>query len=186
MGAPAKSLLVKDVMTRDVVVFSPQNTLDFALKAFAKKGVSGAPVVSGERLVGMVTEYDVIKVMDIHAAKSKLASIPHFLAIMAGTKNEEASERLRRSAKDAGSMMIEDFMTKDPVSVGKDTTMLDAARLIDVHKVNRLPVTEKGKLLGIITRSDIIRAVAGMDAQLSAGANAQSKKGKPKRAKKAK
>jgi CBS domain-containing protein len=158
---------VKDVMTRDVVIFTPRNTLDFALKAFAKKCISGAPVVSGEKLVGMVTEYDIIKVIDIHATKSGIASVPHFLAVLATSKSKDRSAELRKKMKSAADMKIEDFMTREPISISKDADIMEAARLIDVHKVNRLPVTEKGKLLGIVTRSDIIRAVSMFDAKLA-------------------
>ena len=157
-------MFVRDVMTRDVVIFNPKNTLDFALKTFARKGVSGAPVVSGDRLVGMITEYDIIRVLDIYAARSKLASVPHFLAVLAGAKSKDMSDELRRKAKLAGEMKIEDFMTREPITVNKDADVTEAARLIDVHKVNRLPVAEKGRLLGIVTRSDIIRAIASLGA----------------------
>lgn len=166
-------MLVKDAMTRDVMVLTPRDTLDFALKAFARRGVSGAPVVSGDKLVGMITEYDIIKAVDIHATKSKLASVPHMLAVLAGAKTRDRSEELRRSVRAASDMKIGDFMTREPISISKDADILDAARLIDIHKVNRLPVSEKGRLIGIVTRSDIIRAVANLEASLLAGARAK-------------
>jgi CBS domain-containing protein len=168
-------MFVRDAMNRDVVVFSPKDTLDFALKTFARKGVSGAPVVSADKLVGMISEYDIIKAVDIHATKSKLASVPHLLAVIAGAKNKDRSDELRKSVRAASDMKIGEFMTRDPISISKDADILEAARLIDVHKVNRLPVTEKGKLLGIVTRSDIIRAVARMEDELLA-AQVKSKK----------
>jgi CBS domain-containing protein len=172
-------MLVKDAMTRDVMVLTPKDSMDFALKSFAKRGVSGAPVVTGEKLVGMITEYDIIKAVDIHATKSKLASVPHFLAVLANAKNRDRSDELRRSVKAASDMKIGEFMTREPISISKDADILDAARLIDVHKINRLPVTEKGKLIGIVTRSDIIRAVAKMDADITAAAaGAKGKKAK--------
>lgn len=162
-------MLVKDVMTRDVMIFTVKDTLKFALNAFAKKGVSGAPVVSGDKLVGMITEYDIIRVLDIHAPKVGLASVPHLLAVLASAKNKDRSEELRRKVRAAADMKIGEFMTRKPISVSRDTDIMEAARLIDMHKVNRLPVAEKGKLVGIVTRSDIIRAVAKIEATLVYG-----------------
>lgn len=178
-------MLVKDAMRRDVVVFSPKDTLDFALKSFAKKGVSGAPVVSGDKLVGMISEYDIIKAVDIHATKSRLASVPHVLAIIAGAKSRDRSDELRRSVRASSDMKIGDFMTRDPVSISKDADILDAARLIDVHKINRLPVTEKGRLLGIVARSDIISAVARMEEEILAAGGTKPKKQEARKTKKA-
>jgi len=67
-------------------------------------------------------------------------------------------------------------MTREPVIISKDADIMEAARLIDTYKVNRLPVVENGKVVGIVTRNDVIKAVARLEDKLCS----PSRKPKPK------
>ena len=154
---------VKDIMARDLVILRPEDTLHKALKTFTEKGISGAPVVKNGKLVGLVTELDIIKVIDIYTPKIHFTSMPHFFLVLAGLKSRRKATELKKKVMAASKLRLDDFMTKDPVVTGEDDDIMEAARLIDVYKVNRVPVVKNGKVVGVVTRNDLIRAVAKLD-----------------------
>lgn len=157
---------VKDIMEKNVITFRPDDTLHKALIIFTEKGISGAPVVKEGKVIGLITELDIIKVLDIYTPKIHFTSMPHFFLVLAGLKSKSKATELKKKIMAASKLRIDDFMTKDPVMVDKDDGIMEAARLIDTYKVNRIPVSHKGKVIGIVTRNDIIKAVAKMDSML--------------------
>jgi CBS domain-containing protein len=157
---------VKDLMAKDLVTLRPGDTLHKALEVFTKNNISGAPVVKDGKLVGLVTELDIIKVIDIYTPKIHFTSMPHFFLVLAGLKSKKKTTELKKKIMAASKLKLEDFMTKEPVVAGEDDDIMEAARLIDVYKVNRVPVVKDGKVLGVVTRNDILRAVAKLDESL--------------------
>ena len=157
---------VKDIMTKDVITFKPDDTLHKALMVFTKRRISGAPVVEDDKLMGLVTELDIIKVLDIYMPKIHFTSVPHFFLVLAGLKSKSKTTELNKKIMAASRLRVDSFMTKQPVIIGKDADMMEAARLIDTYKVNRIPVIDEDKLVGILTRNDIINAVARLDVDL--------------------
>ncbi len=158
---------VRDIMTRKVITFKPDDTLHRALDTFTKNNISGAPVLKEGKLVGLITELDIIKVIDIYTPKVHFTSMPHFFLVLAGLKSRNKAAELKKKIIAASKLMIEDFMTRDPVIIGPDADIMEAARIIDTYKVNRIPIVEKGKLQGIVTRNDIIKAVARLEFNIS-------------------
>ncbi|MBN2330338.1 MAG: CBS domain-containing protein [Candidatus Aenigmarchaeota archaeon] len=157
---------VKEIMTKEVITFKPDDTLHRALMVFTKRGISGAPVVDGEKLLGLVTELDIIKVLDIYMPRIHFTSVPHFFLVLAGLKSKSKTTELKKKIIAASKLRVDSFMTKQPVIIDKNADIMEAARLIDTYKVNRIPVMEEGKLVGILTRNDIIKAVARLDLDL--------------------
>ena len=157
---------VKDLMTRDVITFQPDATLHMALETFTNMNISGAPVVKNGKIIGLVTELDIIKVLDIYMPKIHFTSMPHFFLVLAGLKSRSKTAELKKKVMAASKISVEDFMTQQPVVIDKEADVMEAARLIDTYKVNRLPVVEHGKVVGILTRNDIIKAVARLDGEL--------------------
>ncbi|UCD02847.1 MAG: CBS domain-containing protein [Candidatus Aenigmatarchaeota archaeon] len=158
---------VKDVMSTKLITFKPEDTLHEALQVFTSKGISGAPVVKDGKLAGLITELDVIKVIDIYTPKVHFTSMPHFFLVLAGLKSRKKATELKKKIMAASKLQIQDFMTQDPVTIEEDVDIMEAARIIDTYKVNRIPVVEKGKVRGIVTRNDIIKAVARLDTMLT-------------------
>lgn len=157
---------VKDIMTKDVITFKPDDTLHKALMVFTKSRISGAPVVENGKMVGLITELDIIKVLDIYMPRIHFTSVPHFFLVLAGLKSKSKTTELKKKIKAASKLSVDSFMTKQPVIIGKDADIMEAARLIDTYKVNRIPVIEDEKVVGIVTRNDIIGAVARLDVDL--------------------
>ncbi len=157
---------VKDIMTKNLIKFKPGQTLHDALEAFTNKNISGAPVVKDGKLLGLITELDVIKVIDIYTPKVHFTSMPHFFLVLAGLKSRKKATELKKKIVAASKLKIEDFMTAEPVTIEEGADIMEAARIIDTYKVNRIPVMHGDKLCGIITRNDIIKSVAKLELSL--------------------
>jgi CBS domain-containing protein len=115
--------------------------------------VSGLPVVNADgRMLGVVTEADIIV---------KAASRPETLGVVGEIFRSPAVDDRHLAARTAG-----EAMTSSAVDVGPDLSVAEAARLMVEHRVNRLPVVEDGKLVGIISRADVVRAFTRSDADI--------------------
>lgn len=147
---------VLDFMNKDVIYFKPDDTIFDAAKVFSEKNISGAPVVENEKVVGVVSESDIVNFMSMKFGKkpSVLPSISLiiFSFIKEQTKFKDEIERISKTK-------IKDIMSKEIVCAHPEMNLLDAASLMKKKDVNRLPVIDKGKLVGIIARADLIRAL---------------------------
>ena len=153
-------------MTKSVITFRPDDTLHQALETFTQKKISGAPVVDKGKLVGIITEVDIVKVLDIYTPKVHFTSMPQFFLVLAGLKSRKKETELKKEIMAASKLKISDFMTANPVIIGKNDDIMEVAKRLETYNVNRLPVVEKGRLIGIVTRNDLIRAVAKLDGDL--------------------
>lgn len=151
-------MLVKDVMTKKVVCLRPKESLASALTKLAKYKISGAPVVEKNRVVGILSESDVLKTIDVYTPSIRLDSESLFALVLAAIKSKNEFEAIRKTLT-TGNILVENIMKKNVVSIEHNKTVLDAARMMNKYGINRLVVTASGKPLGIIARADIIRAL---------------------------
>jgi CBS domain-containing protein len=129
---------VKDAMVRDVLTVSPEDSLDVVIEFFSSKRISGAPVVKEGRIVGILSQSDVLKelgldnLIDLKVSEEKL--------------------------KEMKTLKVSGVMAKNIYSVKEEDDVAVAAELMNDKDINRLPVTDhKGKLVGILTRGDVLR-----------------------------
>lgn len=119
-------------------------------------GLPGVPVVDDEgRCVGIVTEADLVlpdDQGDLH--------LPHYINLFGGTVFVEPLGRYEQRLRKAFASTAEDMMTRDPSTVGPDVSAKEAALLIHETGHNRLPVVEDGRLVGVVTRLDVLGALA--------------------------
>jgi len=158
---------VKDFMSRRVLYLKPNDTIFKAAKAFCRRNISGAPVVSSaqsKRVIGVVSESDIVKFMGTKICNTQSLAgdftyqslsliLLHF--VRTGKDHLGFKKELGRISK----TKIKDVMSKRVISVSPDESVLDAAERMDANDVNRLPVVKNGKLVGIIARADLLKAL---------------------------
>jgi CBS domain-containing protein len=146
-------LKVRDVMTPGVITVGPSMPLHDVARAMAEHGISGAPVVdpAGE-LIGVISEGDFLLKERGRAARPKGA-----LDRLFGRRADMADDR-RLTAQTAGQAM-----SAPPVTIDDDRAVREAAALMIDRAINRLPVLSAGRLVGIVTRADLVRAYLRRD-----------------------
>ena len=141
-----------DVMHTKLVTILPGDTVEHAARLMLKHGISGLPVVEDDgRVVGMVTEGDLL-----HRVENDTQRHRSLLSEMFSSSERLAGEFVKSTGR-----QVKDVMTRGPVSVGEEALLGDIADLFDLHKIKRVPVLRDGKLVGIVTRSDLLRALVG-------------------------
>lgn len=149
-------MLVKDIMVKDVVVLHPEDTIAEATTKFAENKVSGCPVVDDHgALVGMLSEADILGHLKTQYKKLKMRYPPE---IMFGISfQEEMKEReIGLAFHEIGSMKVKELMRRDVVATTTNDTVERVVRLMVRRKINRVPIIKDGKLVGIVTRGDVI------------------------------
>ena len=153
---------VSDIMTKDVVACKPSDRIEDVVKLMSEKNISGIPVVEGKKLVGMVTEADILRILAA-PPESNTLWLPSPLEIILEIPFKELVQlrRLQKEYKDVGENAVETIMNRHVISVAPDTDIEDAAAVMVKNNINRLAVVEKDTLAGIIARDDIIRGLSG-------------------------
>ncbi|MFH1420858.1 MAG: CBS domain-containing protein [Candidatus Aenigmatarchaeota archaeon] len=154
---------ISEIMSKNVVVLKPNNTMKHTLALFKKHRMSGFPVVnSKKRLVGVVSETDIVNIIDVYhgVQKSESSLMPILISIMQGG---EKFENVKANMKKILKMCVNEFMKKRVVSVDINEDAYVAVRLMNKKNINRLPVVKNGRLAGIVTRTDIINALIGLE-----------------------
>jgi CBS domain-containing protein len=139
-----------DIMTRDVVAVGPDSSVEQAIHLMTTRHISGVPVVGqGGQLVGILTEGDLLRRVETGTAGKQAGWLANFL--MPG--REAASYVLTHGRR------VADVMTADVVTVSEDTPLEELVDTMVRHRVRRLPVVRDGRLLGIVSRADLVRQV---------------------------
>jgi len=152
MAAPT----VADIMEPDAPSIAPETGVEDVVSRFRAEDVPALPVVNdGGRLVGIITERDLViadEEGDLH--------IPHYIELFGGLIFLESLRGFERRLRKAAAATAADLMTDDPVTIGPDASVHEAARIIAERDHNRLPVVEHGRYLGMVTRADVLVALS--------------------------
>ena len=147
---------ISEIMDSSPVTVASDASVEDVVAALREHQLPGMPVVDADgRLVGIVTEADLVlpdDEGDLH--------IPHYVNLFGGTVFLESLHRFEDRLRKAFAASAEDMMTRDPDTVGPDTSVREAARLLHETGHNRLPVVEDGRLVGVVTRLDVLGALA--------------------------
>jgi CBS domain-containing protein len=144
-----REFTVGEIMQTDWPTLGPEGTVEEAIKLFVEERISGAPVVEGGRLLGIVTEGDLI----FQDAEVKA---PGFLDILGGMVPLGNTEEYRREALKSAGVTVGEIMTTDPTTVAREATLVEAATTMAEKRRKILPVVEGERLVGVITRMDIL------------------------------
>ena len=146
---------VRDIMDTDVPIVTVVDSVEKVLRVLRDNELPGVPVINeGGRCVGIITEEDLVlsdENDDLH--------LPHYFQVFGGVVFLESVSHWEERVRKAFAATAEDMMTPDPVTIGPDATVRQAAHLIASKKHNRLPVVEHGRLVGVVTRVDVLDAL---------------------------
>lgn len=148
-------LKVKDIMTTDVVTVTKETTVLELAGLFANRHLSSLPVLdqNGE-LIGIVTETDLVE-------QDKNLHIPTVISIFDWVIYLESDKKFEKELKKMTGRVVGDIYSSELLTVLPDTSIADVADLLSSRKINALPVVEGKRLVGIVSRIDLIRSMAG-------------------------
>lgn len=140
---------VEEIMTRDVIAVAPETTIRRAAELLIDHGISGLPVVDEQgAVVGILSEGDLI-------VRQRPRPRPSVWRLFF-----QDGERLAREYQKATGTMVAEVMTTTVISIAPDASLETAAALLDQHKIGRIPVMDDGRLVGIVSRGDLVKALA--------------------------
>ena len=136
-------------MTRLFVALKPTDSIQYAAQRLARNHISGAPVIEHGKVVGVISESDIIRA----AYRPKRGLVTNFLEAVANSGHEDASQRLRAA-------LVSSAMSAPAITARAEMTIQEAAALTQRHSVKRLPVVDDdGYLIGVISRADLVRSI---------------------------
>jgi len=140
-----------EIMTSPVITITPATSIAGAARLMLQHRISGLPVVNPKgEVVGIITEADLLR-------RAETGSVPHhpmWLELLLGPG------RLAKEYTEAHARKVGDAMTADVVSVPSHAELRDVVRLMSKRRIKRLPVIDDGRLVGIVSRANLVRALA--------------------------
>ena len=140
-----------DIMTKDVVFVRPETSVREIAELLLSKRISGVPVVSAEgRVVGVVSEGDLMRRLEDDDGSGRSWWLARLAS--AGNGPEDYVKAHGRHARDV--------MTRNVVEVGADAPVSEIARILERRRIKRVPVTDNGRLVGIVSRANLLHGLA--------------------------
>ena len=149
-----RNTLVSQVMTTDVLTFRPEDTVETAARALSERRLGGAPVVDDDgRLLGLLEDDDLI-------VQDSRLHFPTVISVLGGYLQLPSSvSRFESDLRKAVGATVADVMDTGPPTCAEDDTLETVATVMHDRGVSRLPVIRDGRVVGIVSRGDIVRAI---------------------------
>jgi CBS domain-containing protein len=145
-----------DIMTANVVTVDPETSVQEVASLLSERGISGVPVVDKDRrLVGMISEGDLMRRVETGTQLRR-----SWWLEMLSTNTELASDYVKTRGRRARHVM-----TREVVSVAEAASLAEIADLLERHRIKRVPVVRDGVLVGIVSRANLVRALASGGSQ---------------------
>ncbi len=145
-------LNAKDIMSTQVITFTPDTEIVAAARVLLEKRINGAPVVEGDRLVGILSQTDLV-------AQQKSLTMPTLFTLLDGFIPLRSYDKLDEEMRKISAMTVGEAMTAKPVTVRPETSITDIAQIMVEKKIHTLPVVEGDKLVGVIGKEDVLRTL---------------------------
>jgi len=143
----------QDIMSTEIITISPEADISEAVKILLDKGVNGLPVVdSTGQLVGILCQSDLVRMQ-------KSLPIPSLFTLLDGFVPMSSSALLEAEVRRIAASKVSDAMSAKVVTIGPDMTIDEIAALMVDKKFHTLPVTNKGQLLGVVGKKDVIKTL---------------------------
>ncbi len=147
-------ITAKDIMTRDVITVKPEISIEELAKLLVRHNISGAPVVDNDgNLVGIVTENDLI-------SRNKRLHIPTVVSFLDAVVYLESPKKFEEEVRRMAATKVGDICIRKVITVPEEASLADIATVMSEKKVHLLPVVRSGKIVGIIGKRDVVKAVA--------------------------
>ena len=152
---------VAEIMDPDPVTVTVDTSIEELVRLLKEHQLQGVPVVNdGGRCVGMVTEEDLV----LSDAEGDL-HLPHYIELFGGViwldfHHLNPLKRFEDRLRKAVAARVEEMMTPDPITIEATASVHEAGRMIAEQGHNRLPVVEHGRLVGLVTRVDVLQALS--------------------------
>lgn len=145
---------VADLMTREPILARSKMSVKEAIKILADRRISGLPVVDeNDLLIGIISETDLMW-------QETGATPPAYIMVLDSVIYLENPSRYEQELHKALGQTVGEVMSRDPVSIAPEKSIQEAAKLLHERNIHRLPVLDPaGKVIGILTRGDIVRAM---------------------------
>jgi CBS domain-containing protein len=151
------ALTVRDIMDGDPVSVTVADSVETVLHVMREHDLTGVPVTNeGGRCVGIITDADLVL-----SEEGEDFHLPHYFQLMGGIVFLESWTHFEERARKAFACTAEDMMTPDPITIEPTASVREAAHLIAGRKHNRIPVIEHGRLVGVVTRVDVLEGLTG-------------------------
>ncbi len=143
---------VKDIMTTNPITVTPETEILQATKIILEKDINGLPVLDGEKLVGIICQSDLI-------AQQKKFPIPSLFTLLDGIFPLTSMKHIEKETKKIAATTVAQAMTANPLTIEPEMIIEEVATIMVNKKFHTLPVVEKGKLIGIIGKKDILETL---------------------------
>lgn len=144
-----------DVMTTEVITVAPDTSVQDLARLMSERGISGVPVVEDGRLVGIVSEGDLLHRTETGAERRLARRRRRWFDPLPSEEETAARDYIKSHGRKVG-----EIMTRDVASVDEKTDLAEVAMLMETKRVKRMPVLRGGRLVGIISRANLVRALA--------------------------
>jgi CBS domain-containing protein len=156
-----------DVMTTNVITVGPDTSVQEVAKILSERNISGVPVVDAEnRLVGIVSEGDLLHRVETGTERRPDRRSGRRRSWWLDTVGSD--EELARHYVKSHGRTAKDVMTSEVIWVSDATELADIANLLETKRIKRVPLVRDGKLVGIVSRANLVRALAAAGSRLSA------------------
>ena len=146
-------LKTKDIMTTELITVAPETEIVHATKLLLDNRINGVPVTDETgKLVGILCQSDLV-------AQQKKFPVPSFFTFLDGLIPLSSMKQLEKEVQKIAAITVAQAMTPNPITVRPDTGIEEVAALMVDNNFHTIPVVEKGKLVGIVGKEDILRTI---------------------------
>ncbi|HWQ20707.1 MAG TPA: CBS domain-containing protein [Methanotrichaceae archaeon] len=151
---------VRDVMNAKPITVQAKDSVTVAAKRMKENKISGMPVMDSDHLEGVISESDLLRLLSVE--EDGQLWLPSPLEVFeVPIRDFLRWEKLQRGPENLAKIKVSEVMSKNIQAVNPEDSVEDAAQIMTKHRINRLPVLENDRLVGIVTRGDIIAGLGG-------------------------
>lgn len=151
---------ISEAMENNVIVLNKDDKIEEAAKLLSGNKISGAPVVENDKVLGILSEGDIMDLLDVHSPNLNLILPSPLDVIEMPIRMKHEYDEMAKGIKKASLTLVSEIMSTPAITINYNKNISDAANLMDEHDIKRIPVVDDDEIMiGIITRGDIVKAL---------------------------